>query len=108
MRSISVGEANKKPGVRAAAASTASFESSVAFSLATFITPSATDVVTSSVAVSTPSRSNHSRALLAAMSALFWWSAETSSTLKAGFSLATKSSMAICVAITVPLPDTSE
>ena len=74
------------------------------FSLATFITPSATDVVTSSVAVSTPSRSNHSRALFDAMSALFWWSAVSISTLNDGFSLAMKSSIAICVASTAPLP----
>ena len=78
------------------------------FSLAIFCTASATEVVTSSLTTSTPPRSNHSRALLAAMSPLFWWSAETISILKPGFSLAMKSSMAIWVAITVPLPETSE
>ena len=64
-------------------------------SLAIFCTASATEVVTSSLTTSTFSRSNHSRALLAAMSPLFWWSAETISTLNVGFSLATKSSIAI-------------
>jgi hypothetical protein len=60
------------------------------FSLAIFMTARATEVVTNSVAVSTPSRSNHSRALFEAMSALFWWSALTISILKSGFSLAMK------------------
>ena len=77
-------------------------------SLATFITASAVEVVTSSVAVSTPSRSNHSRALLEAMSALFWWSAETISTLNAGLASAMKSAIAISVASTAPAPARSE
>src|SRR5690606_41063077 len=50
------------------------------------------------VAASTPSRSNHSRALLEAMSALFWWSAETISTLNSGLASAIKSAIAISVA----------
>jgi hypothetical protein len=77
-------------------------------SLATFIAARAVDVVTMSVITSTLSRSNHSRALLEAMSPLFWWSAATTSMANAGLSLALKSSTAIFTASTAPAPARSE
>ncbi len=58
--------------------------------------------------MSTPCVSNHSRTLLEPMSALFWWSAETSSILNFGLASALKSSIAISAAITEPLPPRSE
>ena len=61
-----------------------------------------------SVIMSTPSVSYHSRARLAATSVLFWWSAVTTSTLKPGFCSATKSSAAMRAAVTAPSPLRSE
>ena len=78
------------------------------FSLATFMTASAVEVVTRSTITSTFSVSIHSRALIAAMSPLFWWSAEITSILKSGFSLAMKSATAICTAASDPGPARSE
>ena len=72
------------------------------FSLAIFCTASATEVVTSSVTTSTLSRSNHSRALLAAMSPFVLVVGGDHPTLNEGFSLAMKSSIAILVASTAP------
>jgi hypothetical protein len=53
---------------------------------------SATEEVGTSVITSTPSRSYHCRAMFDPTSGLFWWSAETISTLRP-FSAALKSSV---------------
>ena len=78
------------------------------FSFATFMTASAVEVVTRSTITSTFSVSIHSRALIAAMSPLFWWSAEMIAILKSGFSLAMKSATAIWTARSDPGPARSE
>src|SRR3954464_12740151 len=78
------------------------------FSLAIGITARAAEVVTRSVIMSTPSRSNHSRALLEATSPLFWWSADRTSTEKGFLFAAWKSSTAIFAAMTAPGPARSE
>ena len=70
------------------------------FSRAMPCTASATaELVRSAMAV-TPSRSNHSRALAAPTSALFWLSADTSSIFMPLHSAARQSSMANCAAAT--------
>ena len=66
----------------------------------------ALDVATSAIA-STPSFSSHFRAMEAAMSGLFWWSAETTSTFTSGLA-AMKSSAAIFAASSDPAPEKSE
>ncbi len=71
-------------------------------------TARATAELITSVIMSTPSVSYHSRARLAATSVLFWWSAVTTSTLKPGFCSATKSSTAMRAAVTAPSPLRSE
>ncbi|MNT63831.1 hypothetical protein D3C72_2016780 [compost metagenome] len=58
--------------------------------------------------MSTLSSSNHERALVEAMSGLFWWSDETSRMPKVGLPVALKSSIAIFAASTEPDPDRSE
>ena len=50
------------------------------FSRVTWLMASATDDVGTSTITSTPSESNHLRAMLEPTSGLFWWSAETTST----------------------------
>ena len=69
-------------------------------------TASATEEVVSSTIVSTPSASYHSRAREDAMSALFWWSAETTS-IGAPATVPPKSSTAISAAATEPVPPKS-
>ena len=76
------------------------------FSLATWLTASATDEVGTSTITSTLSVSNHWRAMLEPTSGLFWWSAETISTFMP-FLAAPKSSTAICAASTEPGPPRS-
>ncbi|MCY1545155.1 hypothetical protein D9M68_810830 [compost metagenome] len=61
------------------------------------------ELVRSAMAV-TPSRSNHSRALAAPTSALFWLSADTRSIFMPLHSAARQSSMASCAAATEPAP----
>jgi hypothetical protein len=75
--------------------------------LAISITASAVDEVGKSAIMSTLPWSNHSRARLAAMSGLFWWSAATSS-MGAPSTLPPISSMAICAATAEPRPVKSE
>ncbi len=52
------------------------------FSRTTDCTASATEEVGTSSSTSTPSRSNHWRAIDTARSGLFWWSAEMISTFR--------------------------
>src|SRR3979490_2592244 len=78
------------------------------FASATLETASATPELITSVMRSTSPVSYHWRAIPVAISGLFWWSAETSSTLNGGFSFSTKSSIAICAAVTAPAPPRSE
>jgi hypothetical protein len=82
--------------------------STLFFASATLDTASATPELITSVIMSTLPVSYHCRAMLVAMSGLFWWSAEISSTLNEGFSFSTKSSIAICAAVTEPAPAISE
>ena len=77
------------------------------FSLATPAMARPQAEFTPSTIMSTPSRSHHSRAMLAAMSALFWWSAEMTSTCKALPPPMPISSSACFTAATAPGPDTS-
>src|SRR5712692_4352600 len=77
------------------------------FSAAIGITASAVELVGISTTASTWSSSNHLRAMLAAMSALFWWSA-LMITIGLPRTLPPKSSAAICAAMTDPGPARSE
>src|SRR5258706_3530593 len=77
------------------------------FSAATLTAASAVEEVTRSAIMSTLSVSIHSRTLVDAMSALFWWSAEITS-IGLPSTLPPKSSTAILTASTAPLPDRSE
>ncbi|SFM56565.1 hypothetical protein SAMN05192568_103831 [Methylobacterium pseudosasicola] len=77
------------------------------FCLAISITASAVEEVGKSAIMSTLPWSNHSRARLAAMSGLFWWSAAMSST-GAFRTFPPTSSMAICAATAEPRPVKSE
>src|SRR5215470_5963521 len=72
----------------------------------TWLTASATDDVGTSTMASTLSVSYHWRAMLEPTSGLFWWSAETISTLMPFFS-APKSSTAILAATVEPGPPMS-
>jgi hypothetical protein len=77
------------------------------FSAATGMTAMAVPLFTMSTAMSTWFSSNHFRAVLEAMSGLFWWSAETTSTgLPSTFP--PKSATAILTARTEPGPARSE
>src|ERR1700709_1248173 len=75
---------------------------------ATLETASATPELMTSVIRSTPPVSYHWRAIPEAMSGLFWWSADTSSTLNGGLACSTKSSTAICAGVRAPAPARSE
>ena len=77
------------------------------FSAATGITAPAVEEETRSAMTSTFSSSNHLRAVFEAMSALFWWSAETIS-MGLPRSFPPKSSAAILAARTEPGPARSE
>ena len=81
--------------------------STLPFSLATSRTASAATEPLMSKMASTSCVSYHLRAVAEAMSALFWWSAETSSTGLPLMGLP-KSSMAIFAASTEPEPARSE
>src|SRR5690606_28647553 len=76
-------------------------------SAATLTTASATDELVRSVIMSTRFTSNHSRALLAAMSALFWWSASRT-TIGRSRTLPPMSSTAMRTAVSDPWPERSE
>ena len=76
------------------------------FSRVISLTASAADEVGTSTITSTPSWSYHWRAMFEAMSGLFWWSAETISTLMP-LAAASKSSTAIWAATTEPSPERS-
>ena len=78
----------------------------LSFSRVISLTASAAEDVGTSKIASTPSWSYHWRAMLEAMSALFWWSAETISTL-IPLDAASKSSTAMRAATTDPSPDRS-
>ena len=78
----------------------------LSFSRVMSVTASAAEEVGTSTITSTPSSSYHWRAMLEAMSGLFWWSAETISTLMP-LPAASKSSTAICAATTEPSPERS-
>src|ERR1700733_4995710 len=69
------------------------------FSRTTDCTASATDDVGTSSSMSTPSRSNHWRAIDTARSGLFWWSALMTSTLSP--LPATPKSSSACLAHTI-------
>ena len=56
------------------------FRKTLFFSFTTPFTASATEEVGTSTITSTPSRSNHCRAMLEPTSGLFWWSAAITST----------------------------
>ncbi len=75
----------------------------LSFCLATSSTASAGAETATSMIASTFPVSNHSRALLEAMSALFWWSAVNSSIFLPS-TWPPKSSMAIWMAATLPGP----
>ena len=77
------------------------------FSAATGMTAMAVPLFTMSTAMSTWFSSNHLRAVFEAMSALFWWSAETTS-MGLPATLPPKSSTAIFTASTEPAPERSE
>src|SRR5512144_1516819 len=79
----------------------------LALSLVIWFTASATEEVGTSKITSTLSASYHCRATEEPTSGLFWWSADTSSTLSPCFA-GSKSSIAICAATTEPLPPMSE
>ena len=71
---------------------------------ATVLTARATEEVGTSKMASTFCCSNQARAMLAPMSGLFWWSAETNSTVSA----MPESCTAMRAAITEPVPAKSE
>src|SRR5215831_14089198 len=77
------------------------------FSRVTWLTASATPELGTSRITSTPSTSYHWRAICEPTSALFWWSADTISTLMPFFA-APKSSTAMRAATTAPGPPTAE
>ena len=77
------------------------------FSFVTWLMASATEEVTPSMIMATPSRSYHWRARAAPTSGLFWWSAETISTASP-CPAALKSSTAMRAATTEPSPLMSE
>ena len=76
------------------------------FSRVIWLTASATDEFGTSTIMSTPSWSYHCRAMLEPMSALFWWSANTTSIFMP-LAAAPKSSIALRAAHTEPWPDMS-
>ena len=78
----------------------------LSFSRVTSLTASATEEVGTSKIASTPSWSYQRRAIAAPTSGLFWWSAETSVTVRSG-SRALKSAIAMRAATTAPGPDRS-
>ena len=76
------------------------------FSRVTFETARATPEFGTSTMMSTPSWSNHCRAMFEPVSGLFWWSADTKETWMPFFS-APKSSTAILAALTDISPEMS-